>query len=238
MKRLSVAVPALVLLLAACSRTPSPTPQQQAAQRRAQVEAQAQSKLSMYKRLLQLKNYPLAVPIGQEIEQNYPHTKAAAEVRKSLPGIQAKAKAQSEKRRLTDMWTYQVAPMEGGTQSTATIESNPPTGPGQVQLVLRRHSKWGQSIYLYAQDKGGFVCKGQCDIVMHVDGKRHVIKGYRPNGGEPALFITKDKAFLHTLEHAKKITMDVTLKNQGKETLVYEVGGFDPSQWKSVKKGK
>lgn len=238
MKRLFAAVPVLALALAACSGTPSPTPQQQAAQRKARTEARARDKLSMYQRLVQLKNYPLAVPIGQEIEQDFPHTQAAAEVRKSLPGIEAKASAQTEKRRLANKWTYQVAPMEGGEQSTATIESDPPTGPGQVQLVLRRHSQWGQSVYLYAQDKAGFVCKGQCDIVMHVDGKRHVIKGYKPNGGEPALFITKDKAFVHTLEHAKKITMQVTLKHLGRETLTYEVGGFDPSQWKTVKKAK
>ncbi len=191
----------------------------------------------MYQRLVKLKNYSLAVPIGEEIEQTYPHTKAAATVKQSLPGIKAEGAATEEKRRLANAWTYQTSPMDGGTQSTAAIESNPPTGPGQVRLILRRHSKWGLSVYLYAQDEAGFVCKGRCDIVMHVDGKRHVYKGYKPSGKRPAMFIKEDKRFIKMLTHAKKITMQVQLKTQGKETLTYDVGGFAPSHWKPLKKG-
>ena len=40
------------------------------------------------------------------------------------------------------------------------------------------------------------------------------------------------------MEHAKRITMDVTLVDSGKHTLVYEVGGFDPGQWRHVSKKK
>lgn len=232
-----IAFVVIAMFVAGCSQHASPSPKQQAAQRQARLEAQARDKLSMYQRLVKLKNYTLAVSIGEEIEQTYPHTKAAATVRESLPEVKAEGKATDEKRRLANAWSYQTAPMDGGTQSTAAIESNPPTGAGQVRLILRRHSKWGQSVYLYAQDDSGFVCKGRCNIVMHVDGKRHVFKGYKPNGKRPAMFIADDKRFIRMLTGAKKITMQVKLKTQGKETLTYDVGGFVPKNWEPLKKG-
>jgi len=42
------------------------------------------------------------------------------------------------------------------------------------------------------------------------------------------------------LPKAKKIAMDVTLADGEKKlTLVYEVGGFDPSKWQTLpKRGK
>jgi hypothetical protein len=62
---------------------------------------------------------------------------------------------------------------------------------------------------------------------------------FAPSTGEPALMIRDDKAFLAMLQKAKKITMDVTLADgQKKQTLVYEVGGFDPARWASVGKSK
>jgi hypothetical protein len=51
--------------------------------------------------------------------------------------------------------------------------------------------------------------------------------------------IRDDKAFIAMLQKAKKITMNVTLVDgEKKEALVYEVGGFDPSKWADVGKGK
>lgn len=220
---------ALSLALAACSHSDSPTPQQQAAQRKAAVEAQAKQKLDMYQRLLQLKNYPLAVPIGHEIEDNFPDTQAAAEVKKTLPKIEAEAAAKTEHDRLANLWLYQVGPMGGGTQSTAVIATQ------GVRLVLRRHSKWGRSVFLYDTEKRGFVCHGDCTIHTTVDGRSHALTGYLPDGGEPAMFIRHDKAFVNMMEKAKKIDMQVTLKKAGKTTLSYEVAGFVPSKWKRVK---
>ncbi len=55
------------------------------------------------------------------------------------------------------------------------------------------------------------------------------IKAFAPSTGEPALMIRDDKAFIAQLRKAKKISMDVTLVNgEKKQTLVYEVAGFDP----------
>jgi hypothetical protein len=130
-----------------------------------------------------------------------------------------------------------VAPMAGGTQSTATIENSQPAGGDRVRLVLRRHTSWGQSAFLYGS-KPGFVCRGNCTIATTVDGKPVRIKAFAPSTGEPALMIRDDQAFIAMLSKAKKIGMDVTLVDgEKKQTLVYEVGGFDPAKWVAVGKG-
>jgi hypothetical protein len=104
--------------------------------------------------------------------------------------------------------------------------------------VLRRHTEWGQNVFLFGSGHG-FICKGNCTINATVDGKPTGIKGFAPTTGEPAIMIRDDKAFIAMLEKAKKITMDVTTKDDDKkQTLVYEVGGFDASKWQPVSKGK
>ncbi|NII11937.1 hypothetical protein [Oleiagrimonas sp. C23AA] len=220
---------ALCLALGACSQDHSPTPQQRAAQQKAANEAKAQEKLKMYQRLVQLNNYPLAVPIGHEIEDQFPGTKAAATVKQSLPKIEAESKAKSEHDRLANMWLYQVGPMGGGTQSTAVVATQ------GIRLVLRKHSKWGESVFLYDTNNHGFICHKVCSIATQVDGKSHTLKGYRPDGGEPALFIKDYKGFVKMMEKAKKIVMHVDLKQGGKTTLTYEVSGFVPDKWKPAK---
>lgn len=225
------------LAVAGCSGKPAPTPQQLAAQRHAAAEAAAKKKQAMYERLLQLKNYTLAVPLGEEIVRDYPGTAAAKAVGAHLDQVRKEGQERAEKQRLQGLWSYQVGPMAGGTQSTAAIESSEPSGDGQVRLVLRRHSSWGQSVFLFGHGKG-FVCHGLCKIPMSFDGHHRRFTAYRPDGKQPALFIKDDKAFIHDLEKAHRITMDVNQVEGGKTRLLYEVGGFDASQWQPVKSKK
>ncbi len=225
-------------LLAACSprggqpnAPATPNPQQA-------LNAKAADQLNTYHELLRIKNDEMAVSMGHDILEHYPNTPAAAEVVQSLPAIEARYKAASEKNRLAALWLYQVSPMAGGTQSTATIDSSQPSGDGRVRLVLRRHTQWGQNAFLYGEGHG-FVCRGNCTIATNVDGKSVGIKAFAPTTGEPALMIRDDKAFIAMLEKAKKITMNVTLVDgEKKEAPMYEVGGFDPSKWASVGNGK
>ncbi|MDE2155687.1 MAG: hypothetical protein KGJ32_07340 [Xanthomonadaceae bacterium] len=222
------------VLLAGCSQqgsTPAPT----AAQRQAQVQnADAARNLETYRQLLRIHNDQMAVSIGQEIVSQAPGSDAAKEVRKTLPEIEQRYRKDSEKARLAALWVYQVSPMAGGTQSTAAIYNSRPSGNDRVQLVLRRHSSWGQSVFLYGS-KPGFVCRRICRIAATVDGRPIRIKAFAPPSGEPALMLVDDKAFLAMLPKAKKIAMDVTLADGEKKlTLVYEVGGFDPSRWQTL----
>ncbi|MDI3263151.1 MAG: hypothetical protein QJR11_10125 [Fulvimonas sp.] len=223
-------------LLAGCSSSgDQAAPQQDATQAK---EVEAAGKLDTYRQLLRIGNDEMAVTMGHEILDRYPGSAAAKEVQQTLPGIEQRWKENSEKARLAALWTYQVAPMAGGTQSTATIYSSQPSGENRVRLVLRRHTAWGQSVFLYGSGHG-FVCRGTCTIPTEVDGKRVGIKAFAPPTGEPALMIRDDNAFLALLAKAKKIRMDVTLVDgEKKETLLFEVGGFDPAKWQPLPKGK
>jgi hypothetical protein len=48
-----------------------------------------------------------------------------------------------------------------------------------------------------------------------------------------------DKGFLKLLSGAQKVEIEVTpAASKQQETLVYEVGGFDPSRWSQLDKRK
>jgi hypothetical protein len=227
----------LAVLLAGCSQGGAPAPD--AAQQQAQARnADAARNLDTYRQLLRIHNDGMAVTMGKEIVRRFPDSAAAKEVQQSLPAIEKRYLEASEKSRLAGLWLYQVAPMSGGTQSTATIESSRPTSGERVRLILRRHTDWGQSVFLYGS-KPGFVCRGNCTIAATVDGKPVRIKAFAPSTGEPALMIRDDSGFIAMLRKAKKIDLDVTLVDgEKKETLVYEVAGFDPARWVAVGKTK
>ncbi|MFC5524477.1 hypothetical protein ACFPPA_01845 [Rhodanobacter ginsengisoli] len=225
------------LLLAGCSQqasAPAPTPAQQQAQADA---AAAARNLDTYRQLLRIGNDEMVVTMGKDIVSRFPNSAAAKEVQKTLPAIEKRYTENHEKNRLAALWVYQVAPMAGGTQSTAAIYNSEPSGGERVQLVLRRHTSWGQSVFLYGS-KPGFVCRGNCTVVATADGKPVRIKAFAPSTGEPALMIRDDKAFLALLQKSAKLSMQVTLADgEKKETLVYEVAGFDPAKWQPLGKG-
>lgn len=218
---------AAVLPLAGCARkdaTSSATP--------ASDQAAANKDLTQYQRLLAISDAVQAAQLGEQIVRKYPGTPAAAEVQKSLPEIKARAAAQT-KRRLANLWVYSAA-NAGGLQYTASIYTSEPPN-ADVQLILRRHAGWGQSVYVFGSGNG-FVCRKLCDVAMSFDGKHEVWKAFPPTTGEPAIFIKDDQAFIAALEKAKVITMDVVTKDHGKQTLEFEVGGFDPAKFPSLPK--
>jgi hypothetical protein len=229
-------LPVGVLMLAGCSGGGAAP---DAAQQQAAANAQAASaNLDTYRQLLRIGNDEMAVSMGKDIVRRFPQSAAAAEVQKTLPDIEKRYRETSEKNRLARLWLYQVAPMQGGTQSTATIQSSKPGGNDSVRLILRRHTDWGQSVFLFGAG-AGFVCRGNCTIDATFDGKPARIKAFAPPTGEPALMIRDDKHFLSLLQGARKVTMDVTLVDgEKKETLLYEVGGFDPAKWQKLDKPK
>ena len=226
-----IAISACVALgLGACSpQAPAPAEQRAAADASA-----ANANLDTYRQLLRIHNDEMAVTMGKDIVRRFPDSAAAREVQQTLPEIEKRYTETREENRLAALWVYQVAPMAGGTQSTATIRNSQPAGAEPVQLVLRRHTKWGQNVFLYGSGHG-FVCRGTCTLPVTVDGKARRIKAFAPSTGEPALMLRDDKAFLQLLAKAHKISIDVTLVDgEKKQTLVYEVGGYDPAKWSAL----
>lgn len=219
------------ILLSACSpQTSAPLPS--AAEQKAQADASAAARnIATYRQLLKLHDDEMVVAMGKDIVSRFPDSAAAKEVQQSLPAIEKRYTDTRDTKRLAALWTYQTSPMAGGTQSTATIFSSEPSGNDRVRLVLRRHTSWGQSAYLYGS-KPGFVCHGNCTINGTSDGKPVRIKAFAPPTGEPALMIRDDKAFIALLRKTKKLNLDVTLADgEKKESLVYEVAGFNPDKW-------
>jgi len=230
--RASALVMALVLM-GACSR--GPTPEQQAAARKAAMEKQAQQDEATYDRMVAMKSYQLALPLGEQIVAKYPGTQAAAKIKAGLDDVRAKASAQANTLRLKRLWVYQVAPMAGGTQSTAAIDASQPADAG-VRLILRRHSEWGLSVFLYADGSPGFDCHLICKVPAEFDGRKVILHAYVPKGGRPALMFRDEKAFIADMQKARVVHLEVRMNALGMRDLEFEVGGFEPSQWKPLKK--
>lgn len=236
MRRLAPFAFLLAAALAACSQQSEPQVAQQAPANNQADEAA--KKLETYQQLLKLHNDGPAVQLGHEIVDKYPDTPAATEVKQTLDSLETNYKASSEKARLTALWLYQTSPMQGGTQSTATIQSTRPTGEETVRLILRRHTAWGQTVFLYATAGKGFVCKGDCTLKATFDGKPKTLKAFRPPTGEPALIFRNDPQFIKDMAKTKRITIDVVTVSRGETTLTFETGGFDDGKWAPLPKKK
>jgi hypothetical protein len=226
---------ALVLvlgMLGACSRPasnePSPTPT--AAPSRGPSAA---AQFVLYQQMVDAGSAELAVPLGDEILAKFPDSTEAAKVRESIETLRAKATADTESRRLSRLWAYQVAPMGGGQQSTASINARDAEAAGRerVRLVLRRHTEWGESVFLYGNEPG-FSCAKACRISMQFDdAPKRTLAASIPPTGEPAIFIEDDKVFVAALQKARAVSIDVTEKGRAPRTLVFEVGGFDAAKF-------
>jgi len=226
---------AAAVLAAACSKNEAPAPA--AAPAAPAADPRLTKALELYRQLQQEKNWELAAPIGREIVEKYPGTPAAKEVQETLTDTSAKADAIVTRRRLERLWIYQSGKESGGEQNTASIYSSDASDRDRVRLILRRHSAWGQSAYLFGSGKG-FECRGTCTLSARFDDQPQKLKAYLPPTGEPALFIEDDKAFIAKLTKAQKITVDVTEKGKAPRTLTFEVGGFDPAKFPPLAKGR
>ncbi|WP_386070342.1 hypothetical protein ACFJIW_07245 [Tahibacter sp. UC22_41] len=225
------------LLLSACGPgAPPPPPAPTQAQLQA---AQAAEKLKMYEQLRAADKIDLAAEIGNDIATRFAGTPAAAEVAKTLPELQQRAKAGAEARRLERLWTYQETPDGKGKQYHASIyaKGGPTTeGPQRVTLFIRNHPEWGQSTYLM-RDESGFVCPRDCTLTLRFDdGKPERWAGTIPPTGEPAIFIDKNEALIARLLKSKVLSIDTEWKDQGKKTLEFEVGGLQAAKLPSAKK--
>ncbi len=146
----------LVIGLSACERGPTPEQQRAAAERAlvAKAQARAAKELDTYRQLVAAGNYELAAALGKRLLSIYPNSSISVEVQKTLADVEAKATAATDTRRLPRLWMYQADVESGGKQTTASIFSSQPSGAEQVRLLLRKHSDWGQSVYVYAAGKG------------------------------------------------------------------------------------
>ncbi|MGN6521025.1 MAG: hypothetical protein ACTHK2_16565 [Dokdonella sp.] len=246
MRRQTPALLVAAVLVASCSpseppadSSPNPAPGAAPATSPSSPVADAQQakSLELYRTLHKEQQWELAAPIGKEIVDKWPGSAAAKEVQETLADATAKATEIATRRRLVAMWSYQAGKESGGDQVTASIYSSDLAADKRVRLILRRHSAWGQSVYLFGGGKG-FECKGTCSLAARFDDKPQKIAAYLPDTGEPALFIKDDKAFIAKLAGTQKLSIDVTEKGKEPRTLVFEVGGYDAAKFPQLAKRK
>ena len=242
MRRQTSALVVAAMLVAACSPSQPPSTAAPGAAPAAPAtapaaDAQQTKSLELYRTLRKEQQWELAAPIGKEVVDKWPGSGAAKEVQETLADATAKATEIAARRRLVAMWSYQAGKESGGDQVTASIYSSDLAADKRVRLILRRHSAWGQSVYLFGGGKG-FECKGTCSLAARFDDKPQKIAAYLPDTGEPALFIKDDKGFLARLASTQKLSIDVTEKGKPSRTLVFEVGGYDAAKFPPLAKKK
>jgi hypothetical protein len=223
---------AISIGLLACSKAPAPPPADPAAVAKADAEAKANKQLALYEQMRTGGSADIAVNLGDEIVKTYPNTAAAAQVQKTLGELRDRTKRDAESKRLSRLWAYNSVPEAGGIQYSAAIASKESLpGNERIRLVLRQHPKWGQSVYLLL-DNATFDCNKGCATlpVAFDDAPAQRMKATIPPTGEPALFIDDDKGFIAKMEKAQRVSIDVTIKNVGAKTEVFEVGGYDASK--------
>ncbi|MFZ1391852.1 MAG: hypothetical protein WAS23_09710 [Dokdonella sp.] len=229
-------VPLLLLAgLTACTNQEQPAAPsaETLAAAKAQLEAKAEQHYAMYEQRLKADNAELALPLGEELLKLYPDSAAATRVRPGIEALREKATSEGESRRMARLWTYQTSPMAGGTQSTATIYSNDDSAAAgdKVRLVFRRHTEWGQSVFLYGSEPG-FTCAKNCRVTMTFDDAAPMsMEGSIPPTGEPAIFIEEDKAFIAKVGKAKKVAIEVAEKGKPPRTLHFDVGGYEAEKF-------
>jgi hypothetical protein len=230
-----LAIAGLAVVIVACNRQEAPSaPSAEAiAAAKAQQDAKAEQHYAMYEQMLQADNAELALPLGDELLKLYPDSAAAARIRPDIEALREKATTEGESRRMSRLWTYQTSPMAGGTQSTATIYSQNEGGSSgePVRLVFRRHTEWGQSVFLYGSEPG-YTCAKRCRVGMTFDDDPPMtMEGSIPPTGEPAIFIEEDKAFIAKVAKAKRVKIEVNEKDKPPRFLMFEVGGYDAEKF-------
>ncbi len=232
-------IAAALLLLIACDKSGSQSPANNPAGGRPATPAgpSLQQQLALYQQMVDADSPALAVPLGEDILRIAPDSPEATIVRQSLQPLRDKALKDGEDKRLARLWTYQGGSESGGEQQTASIYSKQVTSSKDkpLRLVLRRHSAWGMSVYLYDNDNQGFRCVTPCRISVQFD--EQPVQRYPanlPDTGEPAMFIENDKSFIKALEGARKLTLSVTMKDGAPRELVFEVAGFAADKWLPV----
>ncbi|MDR3386676.1 MAG: hypothetical protein P4L92_06440 [Rudaea sp.] len=229
---------AITVFGAGCSGgTAPPSSIDVAAAAKSALDAKADNELKLYEQMRSGGSWDLAISLGDELLKKYPGTAAAAQVQKTIADVRAKAASQLEARRLARLWAYNAVSEGNGTQYTAALASRQPLKAAdakkaaRVRLILRQHPQWGQSVYLLL-DNATFDCRNGCATlsVRFDEAKAERMKATIPPGGEPALFIDDDRGFIAKMQDAKAVSIDVTVKGVGDETVEFEVGGYDASK--------
>ncbi len=230
-------VPVAALVLAGCGPSASDQAAQRAASAKIEHEAAANAQARNYVQARDAGQYELAQAYANQLIHDAPDTVAAREVQATLDDTGLHADEARDKRRLSQLWTYNTEILEGGGENvvhTAAIyASKDPNDINNdqvpVRLVLRRHPKWGRSAYLVL-DHGQFDCAPGCKVPVKFDDQpARMLPSSKSDQNKQAMFLDDEQAIRDVLDKIRVITIDTSVDGRPR-SLSFEVGGFDRAQ--------
>ena len=222
------------LLLAGCGPSDHDVAEARAAADKLEREANANALARNYDQAREAGQYELAQAYANQLLHDAPGTVAAREVQATLADTGVRVDEARDKRRLEKLWFYNVELMEGGGDGVvvsaaiyASNDANKDNSP--VRLVLRRHPKWGRSVYLVL-DHGEFDCAKGCKVAIKFDDTAaQMFSATKSDLNKQAMFIDDEQTIREKLDSIRVVTIDVSVGGKPR-TLSFEVGGFDRVQ--------
>ena len=127
---------------------------------------------------------------------------------------------------------YNIAPINYGSDGVvmrADRSSDRKADPGMSapgRMVLRRHPKWGRSVYLVL-DSGEFDCAPGCKLSIQFDDQpSRDFAATKSSENRSALFIDDEQAIRDALDKIRVIGIKTSVGGVPR-LLRFEVGGFD-----------
>ncbi|MBS0576281.1 MAG: hypothetical protein JSS45_07655 [Proteobacteria bacterium] len=229
--------PVVALALVACGPSAKQVEAQRAQAAQDDKEAAANALARNYLQAREAGQYELAQTYGNQLLRDAPDSVAAREVRATIEDTNVKVDEARDRHRLRQLWTYNTEFLEGGGDSnvvhTASIlaEKDPNFNGDQVpvKMVLRRHPKWGRSLYLVV-DHGTFDCAGKCQVPVQFDDQPPMsMAAEKSDQNRQGLFIDDEEKIRDALDKVRVVTVKTSIDGQPR-TLSFEVGGFDRAQ--------
>jgi hypothetical protein len=226
--------PIVAMLLAGCGPSASDVAAQHAAAAKLEHEAAANAQARNYVQARDAGQYELAQAYASQLLHDAPDTVAAHEVQATLNDTGVKADEARDKRRLAQLWSYNTEFLEGvGENVVHTAAIYATKDPNDinndqvpVRLVLRKHPKWGRSVYLVL-DHGQFDCAPGCKVPVKFDDQpARMLPASKSDQNKQAMFIDDEQAIRDILEKIRVVTIDTSVDGRPR-SISFEVGGFE-----------
>ncbi len=230
--RATVLVVLFALALAGCSNQADLDAAAHAATNQMQRNAAIGALVQNYDQARAAQQWDLALTYADKLQRMAPDSVFAHAVQATLVDTNVHADQVRDKRRLAALWTYNMQPTnmdDDGVLVSASIDSDDKSDSedsATARLVLRRHPKWGRSIYLVL-DHGQFDCVPGCSVRVQFDDQpARSFVARKSSQNNQTLSIDDEKTIREILDKIRVITIDTSVDGQP-QSLSFKVGGFD-----------
>ena len=229
--------PIVAMLLAGCGPSASDVAAEKAANAKLEQKAAADAQARNYVQARDAGQYELAQAYANQLLHDAPDTVAAHEVQATLADTNVHADEARDKRRLSQLWSYDTQFLTGvGENVVHTAAIYATKDPNDinndqvpVRLILRRHPKWGRSVYLVL-DHGQFDCPPGCKVPVKFDDQPALqLSASKSDENKQAMFIDDEQKIRDVLDKIRVVTIDTSVDGRPR-SISFEVGGFDRAQ--------